>query len=139
MNALAAVARFTILGLVSVALMGGCNKSGTKVGDKVKAPWSRSGNMYPGKVTAVYGKLARIDFDDGDHGWAELASLEPPGTPGSAPSDTCAVAVGAKVKAPWSRTNTLYSGTASEVHGKLVHVKFDDGDHGWALCAEVKP
>ena len=108
------------------------------VGDQVKAPWSQTATMYPGKVAEIYGKLARIDFDDGDHGWAEIAKLDPPGAPQSAPSDACSIAVGAKVKAPWSKTNTLFPGTASEVHGKLVHVKFDDGDHGWALCKETK-
>lgn len=138
MSLLAGVSRFAMVGVVAVALLGGCSKSGTKVGDKVRAPWSKSSTMYPGKVAEVYGKLALVDFDDGDHGWAELAKLDPPGTPGSAPSDACAVKVGAKVNAPWSRTNTLYPGTASEVHGKLVYVKFDDGDRGWAACSEVK-
>jgi len=45
------------------------------MGDKVKAPWSRTKAMFSGVVTEVYGKLARVDFLDGDQGWAPCAEM----------------------------------------------------------------
>jgi hypothetical protein len=35
------------------------------VGSNVVAPWSRTQKKFPGTVTEVYGKLARVDFDCG--------------------------------------------------------------------------
>jgi hypothetical protein len=120
----------------------GCSKLSGKgkvdVGSSVQAPWSRAQKMYPGKVTELHGKLALINFDDGDKGWALVTSLQPAGEPQAAPADACAVKNGDKVTAPWSRTNAMYPGKVTEVHGKLAHVDFDDGDQGWALCAQIK-
>lgn len=138
---------FAVLAVAaSVSTVAGCCQrlgSGVggvaKKGSKVQAPWSRAQNMYAGTVSETYGKLALIDFADGDHGWAELTKLEPPGIPGPAPADPCAVRVGQKGRAPWSRSGTLYPGVVTEVHGKLAHVNFDDGDQGWALCASIVP
>ena len=48
-----------------------------KVRDKVKAPWSTRKAMYSGFVREVYGKLALIDFLDGDQGWAECGEMQP--------------------------------------------------------------
>jgi hypothetical protein len=132
------VAAFAALALVPQL---GCSKLGGKkvdVGSTVQAPWSRAQKMFPGKVTEVHGKLAHINFDDGDQGWALMTSLQPAGEAQPAPSDTCATKVGDKVSAPWSRTKGMYPGKITEVHGKLAHVNFDDGDQGWALCAEIK-
>jgi len=113
-------------------------KATVAVGTKVKAPWSRTGTMYAGKVTELYGKLAHVDFDDGDKGWADVTKLDPPGPAQAAPGDACAVKPGMSVQAPWSRSKAMFSGKVSEVHGKLAHVDFNDGDKGWALCAEIK-
>ncbi len=118
--------------------LAGCGKGKEPgVGSVVKAPWS-GGGMYPGKIKTRYGKLAEIDFDDGDHGWTEVTAMQPAGTPQPTPSDSCAFAVGAKVRAPWSRTMSMFDGTVDQVHGKLVHVAFDDGDRGWALCSVTR-
>ena len=46
-----------------------------KVRDKIKAPWSTRKAMYSGVVNEVYGKLALIDFLDGDQGWAECGEM----------------------------------------------------------------
>lgn len=108
------------------------------VGAKVQAPWSREQSMYPGKVTELYGKLARVDFDDGHQGWVLVDKLQPAGSPQPAPADTCSVANGDRVSAPWSRTKQMYPGKITEVHGKLAHVNFDDGEQGWALCSETQ-
>ena len=132
------VARTALLVALGAALLVGCGKRKEPgVGSVVQAPWS-GGGMYHGKIKARYGKLAEIDFYDGDHGWAEVTALRPKGTPLPTPSDPCAFAVGARVRAPWSRTMSLYDGVVDEVHGKLVHVAFDDGDRGWALCSMTR-
>jgi hypothetical protein len=140
------VGRLAFAGLVAVmtvGVVGCCGKAASSFGGsvskgaKVQAPWSRNQNMYPGTVHETYGRLALIDFDDGDHGWAEIVKLQPPGVPGPMPSDTCAVRVGTKGQAPWSRSGSLYPGTVTEVYGKLAHINFDDGDQGWALCSAV--
>jgi len=39
-------------------------------GDRVLAPWSKTRKMYAGRIGEVYGKLALVNFDDGDKGWA---------------------------------------------------------------------
>lgn len=113
--------------------------SGVVVGSRVLAPWGRSGQMYPGRVGELYGKLAKIDFDDGDLGWAEVTRLRPAGTPKPTPQDPCNVRIGERVRAPWSRSGALYAGIVAEVHGKLAKVDFDDGDQGWALCSATVP
>ena len=120
----------------------GSNRAGVNVGARVMAPWSRAGQMYPGRVTELYGHLAQIDFDDGDRGWADVTRLQPAGAPRATPSDRCSVRIGQKVRAPWSRAERMFPGTVAQVHGKLALVDFDDGDQGWALCAktvEVRP
>ena len=109
-----------------------------RVGTRVMAPWSRTGHMYVGTVQALYGKLARIDFDDGDRGWAEVTQLRPSGTASRTPTDSCSVRRGEQVTAPWSRSGRMYPGVVSEVHGKLARIDFDDGDRGWALCSETR-
>lgn len=132
-----ALASFVLL-LVGAPLVEGCKKRGEPaVGDAVQAPWSRGG-VYPGKIKSRYGKLAEIAFDDGDHGWTEVTALQPKGTPLPTPSDPCAFAVGADVRAPWSRSMTMYEGRVDEVHGKLAHIAFSDGDRGWAFCSQVE-
>jgi hypothetical protein len=109
------------------------------LGANVRAPWSRAGRLYAGRVSQLYGKLALIDFDDGDQGWADVTQIIPPGAPTSVPPlDACAVTAGQAVMAPWSRQKAMYPGTVSEVHGKLAKIGFDDGDVGWALCHEVR-
>jgi hypothetical protein len=139
------VGNVVLVALAAVTVAGCCQKAastmggGASKGSKVQAPWSRTQSMYPGTVSETYGKLALIDFDDGDHGWAEVAKLQPPGIPGPTPTDSCSVRVGMKGQAPWSRTGNLYRGTVTEVYGKLAHVNFDDGDQGWALCSAIKP
>ena len=109
-----------------------------KVGMPVLAPWSRTGKMYGGSVTELYGKLAHVNFNDGDRGWALVEQCRPKGIPQPTPSDTCAFAVGDKVKAPWSRKKAMYSGLVAETHGKLALINFLDGDKGWALCSEMR-
>ena len=113
-------------------------ESAVKVGTSVLAPWSRSGKMYGGTVTELYGKLGHVNFNDGDRGWALVEKMRPAGTPAPTPSDTCAFAPGDSVKAPWSRNKAMYSGIVGETHGKLALVNFLDGDKGWALCSEMQ-
>lgn len=109
-----------------------------KVGTPVMAPWSRSGKMYGGRVTDLYGKLAHVSFNDGDQGWALVEKCRPKGIPQPTPTDTCSFSAGDRVKAPWSRNKAMYSGTVAETHGKLALINFLDGDQGWALCAEMR-
>jgi hypothetical protein len=109
-----------------------------KVGAAVMAPWSRTGKRYGGHVTELYGKLAHVNFNDGDRGWALIEQCRPKGIPSPEPSDTCAFSVGDKVKAPWSRNKAMYSGSVAETHGKLALINFLDGDKGWALCSEMR-
>lgn len=109
-----------------------------KVGASVMAPWSRTGKLYGGRVTELYGKLAHVNFNDGDRGWTLVERCRPKGIPLPQPSDTCAFSAGDKVKAPWSRTKRMYSGLVAETHGKLALINFLDGDKGWALCSEMK-
>jgi hypothetical protein len=113
--------------------------TGVAVGAAVKAPWGRTKTMYPGKVAEIYGKLGFVKFDDGDSGWALLSDLQPAGTPGPDPTgDSCAFKVDAKVSAPWGSARTMYPGKVTEAYGKLASVTFDDGDHGWEPCADLK-
>lgn len=129
------------IALAVLSLLGCCKKTAepVAVGSEVEAPWSSARTMQPGHVTELYGKMAHVEFDDGDKGWALVTELDPPGTPGSQPTDTCALKTGQRVMAPWSRTKNMYAGRVGEVYGKLVRVNFDDGDVGWALCAATKP
>lgn len=109
-----------------------------KIGTPVMAPWSRTGRLYGGTVSELYGKLAHVNFNDGDKGWALVEQCRPQGIPLPQPSDTCAFSVGDKVKAPWSRNKAMYSGLVAETHGKLALINFLDGDKGWALCDEMR-
>ncbi len=45
--------------------------------DRVAAPYSTRARFYPGKVTEKYGKLVRIQFDDGDRGWSTASRVYP--------------------------------------------------------------
>jgi hypothetical protein len=109
------------------------------VGQKVQAPWSAKQNYYPGTVREIYGKLARIDFDDGDKGWVLVSAMDPPGKPKKDPSKSSSkFSDGDKVSCPWSQSGSFYPGKVSEVYGKLVHIDFDDGDKGWALANKCK-
>jgi len=109
-----------------------------KMGTPVMAPWSRTGKLYGGRVSELYGKLVHVDFNDGDKGWALVEQCRPKGIPLPQPSDTCAFSTGDKVKAPWSRNKAMYSGLVAETHGKLALINFLDGDKGWALCSEMQ-
>lgn len=40
------------------------------------APFSKTGKMYAGRIGEVYGKLAFVQFDDGDRGWAPCERVE---------------------------------------------------------------
>lgn len=107
------------------------------VGSEVEAA-RNDGTTKAGRVTELHGKVAHVQFDDGDQGWIAVLDLEPPGTPGPEPSDTCSFGVGDRVLSPWSMTGKAYAGRVTEVHGKLATVFFDDGDSVWVACAELK-
>jgi hypothetical protein len=108
-------------------------------GAKVKAPLGKR-KKQNAKVLEVYGKLAKLRFADTNIGWALLKEIEPPGAVSHPPKeDTCASAVGDRVRARWSTAITLTNGTVDEVHGKLARIQFDDKDVDWALCADLKP
>lgn len=38
-------------------------------GDRVRAPWSPTENTYAGRVREVHGRIAEVQFDDGDKIW----------------------------------------------------------------------
>ncbi len=107
------------------------------VGSEVEAS-RNDGTTKAGRITELHGKMAHVQFDDGDQGWIPVVELEPPGAPGPEPSDTCGFAMGDRVKAPWSMTGKVYAGRVTEVHGKLATVVFDDGDSVWVACSELK-
>lgn len=46
-------------------------------GDRVMAPWSTSYSKFAGKVGERYGKMAFIQFDDGERDWADCEALGP--------------------------------------------------------------
>ena len=111
-----------------------------KVGDKVKAPFGKSPKMKSGEIMEVYGKLAKIRFTDRKIGWALVKAVDPPGAIQRYPEgDKCAYGVDDKVRAPWSNRNVLYGGVIDEVHGKVAHIQYDDGDHDWIKCERLKP
>jgi hypothetical protein len=55
------------------------------------------------------------------------------------PQQAGAVSIGDSVLAPWSRTKRRYGGKVDQIYGKLAFIKFEDGDSGWVLLAEMKP
>jgi len=107
----------------------------------VKAVWEQDKKRYGALALRRYGRLAWLSYDGGGSAWMPVTELDPPLPEGPAPKETCALAVGAKVKAPWSTVRkNLSKGTITEIYGGMARVKFDDGDVGWAHCAaEIKP
>ncbi len=107
----------------------------------VMAPWKGPGpkEMAPGAIVERYGKLAKIQFDDGGVGWARVAELSPKipagATPASNPSNH--FVVGDSISAPYSAAKTMYRGKVGEVYGKLIRVDYDDGSVNWALASET--
>ena len=97
-----------------------------------------NGTTKTGFVMERYGKLAHVDFDDGDHDWFSVEELDPSGVAEQAPPDSCGFAMGDRVLSPWSATSKAYAGRVTEVHGKFAAVLFDDGDKTWTPCAELK-
>jgi hypothetical protein len=102
------------------------------VGTPVKAHWEYNGQMFAGKITKVYGKYAKINFNDGDVGWDALEALAPAFKPDPDPKDECAFKVGDKVNARWSKQKM--SGTVDKTYFGLAHIKFSDGNKGWDEC-----
>lgn len=94
--------------------------------------------MYPGVVERTYGKLAFVRFDDGDEAWVPMGATQPPGTPVAPPNEPCAVRAGQRVDAPWARAGR-FAATVDEVHGRMAHVRFDDGDEAWLPGADCRP
>lgn len=110
------------------------------IGLRVKATWPKDGKAYGGKITRTYGKFGFVVFDDGSAEWEELEKMSPPQENDFEPSDDdCEFKVGDKVRAPWSSARSnLYRGKLDKAYKRLLHVKFDDGDVGWAECGEIK-
>ncbi len=46
-------------------------------GDRVRAPWSPTEKMYAGRVTEVHGRIAEVQFDDGDKTWTPCDAIRP--------------------------------------------------------------
>lgn len=108
-------------------------------GAKVKAPLGKR-KKEPATVVEVYGKVAKLKYSSHNIGWALLKDLEPQGAVSLYPEgDSCDAKVGDRVRARWSTALTLTGGEVDEVHGKLAHIKFDDGDVDWSWCSELKP
>jgi len=108
-------------------------------GDKVKAPLGKR-KKQSAKVLETYGKLAKLAYADSNIGWALVKEIEPPGAITRYPEgDTCAFKVGDAVRARWSTSRFYTNGTIDEVHGKVAHIQFSDGDVDWAVCDDIKP
>jgi len=106
---------------------------------KVKAPWNRDTRPTSGgKLMRTYGKLGYIVYNDNSVGWQPLEKLEPSRPAGPAPIDTCSVAVGDKVKSPFSRGTDVWPATIAEVHGGIARVVFDDKDTHWVECGRIR-
>jgi len=109
-------------------------------GSTVKAALGNKKQKQNGKVKALYGKLAQIKFADANIGWVHVKEIEPQGAIQLFPEgDKCAYAKGDKVQAPWSTSRSMFAGTIDETHGKMAHIKYDDGDEDWADCDKLKP
>ena len=109
-------------------------------GAKVKAAFGNRKRMQNGTILGQYGKLAHIKFADRHQGWVPVKEVEPKGAAQLYPEgDKCAFAVEDRVMAPWNNSGNSYLGTIDEVHGKMAHVNFDDGDKDWADCDRMKP
>lgn len=140
------------LGVSSLVLVSACARGGQPAltdadkagehfaaGAKVKAPLGKRKKQHA-TVLELYGKLAKLRFADANVGWALVKELEPQGAVQPfPPGDSCAAASGEKVRARWSTSRFYTGGVVDEVHGKLAHIRFDDGDVDWALCDELKP
>ena len=50
---------------------------GVAKGDRVMAPFSKTGKKYAGRIAEVYGKLALVQFDDGDRRWSACDQVDP--------------------------------------------------------------
>jgi hypothetical protein len=110
-----------------------------KKGDKVKAPFGKKSKKISGKILDTYGKLAQIRFSNGHTGWALVKETEPVGAIQRTPeSDKCEYQSGDKVNAPWSNKARRYNGTIDEIHGKMAHINYDDGDVDWVKCERLK-
>jgi hypothetical protein len=44
-------------------------------GDRVRAPWNPTEKTYAGRVTEVHGRIAEVQFDDGDKTWAPCDAI----------------------------------------------------------------
>jgi len=47
------------------------------VDDRVRAPWSRTGKSYAGRIAETHGRFALVRFDDGDTTWVACESIQP--------------------------------------------------------------
>ncbi len=107
-------------------------------GDATIAPLGKRRTPTAGKVIGLYGRLAHVEFQSGQQHWVNVKELEPEGRVlKTGIGDGCSVENTAIVKAPWGKRKKLYKGVVDVVHGKFAHVRFNDGDQGWALCAEI--
>jgi hypothetical protein len=103
--------------------------------------------FFPGEVAAVDGDRVRVVFADGQEEWTTVAALRIPCQPGpgaqpvkvaSHQAFQGSLSEGARVWAPW-QGGVLYAGTVDRLRGEEAHIRFDDGDAGWVLRAQLLP
>lgn len=51
------------------------------VGDAIRAPWSYQKQLFVGTIDEVYGKLAHIQYKDGDQDWVACDLIQAPAAP----------------------------------------------------------
>lgn len=99
---------------------------GWKAGDRVLAPWEPT-FLYAGRIVQLTGERARIEFDDGDAGWVEVAHLQP-----------LSLSLGTRVMSRRRMGPHFFPGEIHEVDGEKVHVEFDDGKEEWTTVASLR-
>jgi len=132
--------RFLVHVFLAAFALGGCGRKTppSTVGSEVQA-LRADGTLASARIVELYGKLARVSFEDKTEAWQLAVELEPPATPASTPEDPCSVAPDDRIRAPWTLTNTMYAGRVRETHGRIAEVQFDDGDRTWVPCDAIQP
>lgn len=101
--------------------------------DMLMVPWGRETQPFPAQLVEIYGKVACVRFFNNTAKWIETSKLSMPQNQPDYVSDLCPLTKGQKVYARWD-DGKFYPGTVEEEYGKLVLVRFDDSDAGWALA-----
>ncbi len=109
-----------------------------KVGDRVWCRWQGGPAYHAGVIASKTGEVIHVNYDDGDEENTLLRLVRLERDDWLPAGEMTGVAEGSRVLACWFDQN-WYPGVVVSVHGKRLHILFDDGDQAMVTPDRIKP